>query len=188
MRSAFPVTLLLLTSGIAPCADEPEHYLSKYFKDTFGIQALANAAAGASIQQLRDVPHEWSGGIDGFGKRFASAMGTHVVKNTIEFGVASARHEELTYHRSGKSGFGPRLKYAVLSTVVTNKTTTGERTLALGRISGAVGGGFISRLWQPDSLHTVGSGFATTGILLGVDAGMHVLREFWPEIRHPHRH
>jgi len=32
------------------------------------------------------------------------------------------------------------------------------------------------------------SGFASGGITLGVDAGMHVIREFWPEIRHPHKH
>jgi hypothetical protein len=189
MRLAVPVTLLLLTSGIAPCAERPENsHRTKYLKETFGFKALAGATPGASIQQLRHKPEEWGRGIGGFGKRFGSAMGVHVVKNTIEFGVASARHEELTYHRSGKTGFGPRLKYALLSTVVTNKTTTGERTVALGRISGSVGSGFISRLWQPASLHTVGSGFATGGILLGVDGGTHVLHEFWPEIRHPHRH
>jgi len=31
------------------------------------------------------------------------------------------------------------------------------------------------------------SGFATGGIMLGVDAGSNVVREFWPEIRHPRR-
>jgi hypothetical protein len=189
MGLAVPVALLLLATGIAPCAELPENsHRTKYLKDTFGIKALASATAGASIQQLRHKPQEWGRGIGGFGKRFGSAMGVHVVKNTIEFGVAKARHEELTYHRSGKTGFGPRLKYALLSTVVTNKTTTGEQTVAVGRISGSFGSGFISRLWQPASLHTVGSGFATGGILLGVDAGTHVLREFWPEIRHPHGH
>jgi hypothetical protein len=111
-----------------------------------------------------------------------------VVKNTIEFGVASLRHEEMGYRPSGRQGFGPRLKYALLSTVITRKTTTGDQTVATGRISGDIGGGFISRLWQPVRLHTVASGVSTSGILLGVDAGTHVVREFWPEIRHPHKH
>jgi hypothetical protein len=31
-------------------------------------------------------------------------------------------------------------------------------------------------------------GFGSAGISLGVDAGLNVVREFWPEIRHPHRH
>ncbi len=195
MRAFLTVTLLFLTSGLAHSADlanslgPAKHpYRSKYLKDTFGTEAWATAAASASIQQLRTRPEEWGGGVGAFGKRFGSAIGIHVVKNTIEFGVAGVRHEDLTYHRSGKKGFGPRLKYALLSTVITHKTTTGERTLALGRISGSFGSGFISRTWMPASMHTVGSGFATGGILIGVDAGMHVLREFWPEIRHPHSH
>jgi len=81
-----------------------------------------------------------------------------------------------------------RMKYALVSTVVTHKTTTGKRTPALGRISGDFGSGLISRAWQPARLHTLGSGLATGGIMLGVDAGSNVVREFWPEIRHPHRH
>lgn len=188
MRAALAITLLVLTSGVARPEEPTEHFRDKYFKETFGAQAWATSAAGASIQQLRTRPEEWGGGIGAFGRRFGSSVGIHVAKNTIEFGVAGVRHEELTYHRSGKKGFGPRLKYALLSTVVTRKTTTGARTPALGRISGAFGSGFISRSWMPSSMHTVGSGFATGGILIAVDAGMHVLREFWPEIRHPHRH
>jgi len=115
----------------------------------------------------------------------ASGFGQHIVKQTIQFGVASVRHEQLGYQRSDLKGFGPRLRHALLSTVVTRKTTTGQPTVAAGRISGSFGAGFISRLWQPARLHTIGSGFATTGVIFGVDAGTHVAREFWPEIRHP---
>jgi hypothetical protein len=104
---------------------------------------------------------------------------------TRESGVAAVRHEELGYRPSGKRGFGPRLKYALISTVVTRKTTTGKKTFASGRLSGAMGSGFISRLWLPARFHTISSGIATGGVLLGVDAGTHVAREFWPEIRHP---
>ena len=143
--------------------------------------------AGAAIQHARGSPHEWGGGASGFGKRLGSAFGEHVLKNTIEFGVASVRHEEQGYRPSRKHGFGPRLGYALTSTVITHKTTTGKRTVASGRISGAMGAGLISRTWQPARLHTVSSGLATGGTLLGVDAGTHVVREFWPEIRHPHR-
>lgn len=192
MRPAVTVTMFLLALQSAPCAEQnknAEHPLfKKYFKDTYGLQAGATSVAGATIQQLRDKPYEWGGGIAGFGKRVGSAFGQHVIKNTIEFGVAGVRHEEIGYRPSGKTGFRSRLKYALLSTVITHKTTTGQPTVALGRISGSFGSGFISRLWMPASYHTVASGFATGGIMLGVDAGAHVVREFWPEIRHPHRH
>jgi hypothetical protein len=102
--------------------------------------------------------------------------------------VGKLLHEELSYKPSGKTGFGARLKYALLSTVLTRKTTNQHRVVAVGEISGIVGGGFISRLWHPDYYHTAASGFAATGIGFAAEAGMNVVREFWPEIRHPHRH
>jgi hypothetical protein len=192
MRAIITVTTVLLifqVAQVAPCAEKKNvhPYVKKYVKDTYGLQAGATSGAGAAIQQIRDKPSEWGGGIAGFGKRLGSAFGQHVIKNTIEFGVASVRHEEIGYRPSGKTGFRARLQYALLSTVITHKTTTGEPTVALGRISGSFGSGLISRLWMPASYHTIASGFATGGIMLGVDAGTHVVREFWPEIRHPHR-
>jgi hypothetical protein len=72
--------------------------------------------------------------------------------------------------------------------VITHKTTTGKPTIAKGELSGAVGSGLISRLWQPASTRTVAAGFSSAGITLGVDAAGNVVREFWPEIRHPHSH
>jgi hypothetical protein len=113
-------------------------------------------------------------------------MGTLVVKNSIQFGLAAARHEDLRYHRSEEQGFGPRLKHALVSTVITDRTTTGRRMVAAGRISGAVGSGLISRLWQPASLRTVAGGFATGGIMLGTDAGVNLAREFWPRKKQAH--
>jgi len=194
MKSLVTIALsfLILGSAVAddgsPSADEKrngvadEHpYRTKYVKDTFGRRAAISTGVSATIGEVRNAPHEWGRGIAGFGKRVASGFGTHVVKNTIEFGVASARHEKMGYERSGKQGFGPRLQYALLSTVITRKTTTGEKTPAMGRISGAFGSGLISRAWQPARLRTVSSGFATGGIMLGVDAGTHVIREFWPQ-------
>ena len=80
------------------------------------------------------------------------------------------------------------MKYALVGTVMTHKTTTGDRTVAAGQITGAIGSGLVSRLWQPASVSSVASGFASGGITLGVDAGLNVVKEFWPNIRHPRRH
>ena len=176
----------------APADADPEKadrapHSAQFVKQTFGPGAVARAGAGAAIEQGLDTPHEWGQGGVGFGRRFASAFGKNIINKSIHFTVAGIRHEEFGYYPSNKQGFGPRLKYALVSTVVTRKTTTGGRTVAAGELSGAFGSGLISRLWQPASLHTVSSGIASGGITLGADAGTHVLREFWPEIRHPHR-
>jgi len=188
MRLCQCILILLIAGEIAQPAVQRHPYRAQYVKATVGKEAALRAGTGAAIQQARNSPHEWGRGVTGFGKRLGSAFGQHVVKNTIQFGVASARHEELGYRPSGKRGFGPRMKYALVSTVVTRKTTTGKRTPAMGRISGNFGSGLISRAWQPARLRTVGSGLATGGIMLGADAGTHVVREFWPEIRHPRSH
>src|SRR6266700_6213370 len=93
---------ITVVSELASSALNPEHpYRSKYVRDTYGARAWASAGTGATIQHLRNVPHEWGRGITGFGKRLGSAVGQHAVKNTIEFGVASVRHEELGYRPSG---------------------------------------------------------------------------------------
>ncbi len=167
-------------SNAAPTADG-------YVKHTFSPKSAVMAGAGAAVNQANDTPHEWSQGAAGFGRRFASAFGKHIVHKTIQYPISRLLHEEFSYRRSDKTGFGSRLKYALAGTVITHKTTTGKQTVAVGEISGVVGSGLISRLWQPASTRTVAAGFTSGGITLGIDAGMNVMKEFWPEIRHPHR-
>lgn len=197
MRSLAFVALVSVLSGVAVAKPrttsrhrDSSHSPTRheYVKQTFGPRSALSAGAGAGVAQFRNTPREWGQGGTGFGKRLASGFGKHVVNNTIRFGVASWRHEEVGYRPSGKSGFGPRMKHALVSTVVTRKTTTGKRTVASGEIAGAFGSGMISRAWQPASTRTVGAGLASGGATLGIDASTHVVREFWPEIRHPRRH
>jgi hypothetical protein len=183
----------LMVTGIATASDaassEPtvDYSQPHYVQRAVGPSHWATAAAGAALNQANDTPHEWGQGAVGFGRRFASALGKHIVHKTIQYPVSKLLHEEFGYHPSGKTGFRARLKYALASTVITHKTTTGKRTMAVGEISGAFGSGLISRLWQPASTGSMATGFASGGITLGVDAGLNVVKEFWPEIRHPHR-
>src|SRR5262249_31154200 len=154
-------------------------YRRQFVKETFGKKALLGLGASAGLAQARNSPHEWGRGGAGLAKRTSSAFGQHATKKSIQYTVSSLRHEEVGYQPSSKRGFGPRLEHALASTVVTHKTTTGRRTIAGGRISGAVGSGFVSRAWQPARLHTVSSGLATGGMSLGADAGKNVITEFW---------
>lgn len=182
-----PATLLLYAAG-AYAQDPQQRDTSRFLRHTFSPAAGARSAAGAAIGQARNVPEEWGQGAGGFAKRLGSAFGKHVVNQSIHFVVARMRHEEFGYRASGEEGFGPRLKYALLSTVITRKTTDGSNTVSAGELSGAFGSGLISRLWQPASTRSFALGIGSGGISLAVDAGSHVAREFWPEIRHPRRH
>ena len=156
-----------------------------FVRHTFSLAAAGKSAMGAGITQATNTPSEWGQGAAGFAKRFGSAFGKHIVKNAIKYPAAKVFHEEFSYRPSDKTGFGPRLKYALTGTVITHKTTTGKPTLYKSELAGAFGSGLISRAWQPASTRSVSMGFASGGITLGVDAAGNVVREFWPEIRHP---
>ncbi len=181
------VGLPLRAPGQSQQSQSPQQSPS-YLKQTFNKSGAARTVAGAGFEQATGAPHEWGGGLQGFGKRLASGFGSHIVKHTIQYPIARFRHEHVGYIRSDEKGFGPRMKHAVLATVITPRTDREGNTIATGHIAGAVGAGFISRLWQPERLHTVVSGFSTAGLIFAADAGGNALREFWPEIRHPHRH
>lgn len=159
--------------------------LRNYIRKVFSPEGAARAGASAAVNQGLNHPHEWGSGAPGFGKRLASAFGQHVVSSSIEFGVGALHHEDLRYHPSHRKGTWPRLKYVVKSTFVVPRTDRRGHTVAAGRIAGSLGGGLISRAWQPASTAGLGLGVASGGIALGADVGLNAAREFWP--RHKHR-
>ncbi len=184
------IGVLLAGAVCAHGANQPPEQptAGEYVKHAFSPLAAVKAAAGAAVTQATNTPYEWGQGAAGFGKRFASAFGKHLTEKAIQYPVARLTHEALGYQRSDQTEFKLRLRHALIATVYTTKTTTGKNTISTSEISGAFGSGLISRLWQPASVRTVGYGFLSGGITLGVDAGSNVLREFWPDIRRKLHH
>ncbi len=140
-----------------------------------GKRAVGHVVAGAAVGQGFHHPRNYGGGIAGFGKRVGAGFASNAVGRTVEHGLAARLHEDLHYHRSNKRGFGPRLGYALESTVVTRNTRTGKATPAAGRIAGHAAAGAFSQ-----GVLAGGSGAATAGLGLAADAGANVAREFIP--------
>jgi len=172
------VAILVLSETAA--AATPHERAHRIFRQIVNPRAVAGTLGSAAIGTARNVPHEWGGGPAGFAKRAGSAFGHHVVKGAVELGVSAWHHENLHYQRSDLQGNWPRLKYAVKSTFIVPRTNGPGKTVALGRVSGNLGAGLISRAWQPASTAGVGAGLASGGIGLGLDVGANVAREFWP--------
>jgi hypothetical protein len=143
-----------------------------------GKGAVAGSVAKAGVGTLVNSPHQWGRGPDGFAKRAASGLGKHIIKETIQAGVAAAHHENLHYQPSNLNGTLPRVEYAVKSTFIVPRTNKPGKTVALGRLSGNLGAGMISQAWMPAA--GIGAGLASGGIGLGADVGANVAREFWP--------
>jgi hypothetical protein len=181
---AFCVVSLLEPFSQAVAGPSPEQ-VREYRRSLYGKRAVIGSAAHAALGTLRNSPHEWGSGAGGFGKRFASHMGQHAVKQTIEFGVGTWHHEDPHYYRSNLHGTLPRMKYAVVNTFLARRTDRPGRTIALGRLSGNMGAGVISRAWQPASAAGLGAGLASGGIGIGAEVGVNMAREFWPR-KHPH--
>lgn len=175
MRLAALITVTLLAASAGNAAVRRAHPYRHHWKHaTFGKRAIAGVTLGAAVSH----PRHHAGGFAG---RFGSGFATHAVKTTVEHAVAAPLHEDLHYHRSTRRGFGPRLRHALASTVITRNTRTGKRTPAAGRIAGHAAAGAVSQAWLPAA-----SGASTAGVGLAADAGANVAREFWPR-HHPHR-
>jgi len=177
VRIAALVALVLLPLGVVQAvAPQQSHPYRRHWKKSIvGKGALARVGVGTAVGQVRKSPRRYGGGVSGFGKRAGAGFATHAVKTTVEHLVAAPLHEDLHYHRSNARGVGPRLRHALVSTVVTRNTKSGSRTPALGRISGHAAAGAFSQ----GVLHA-GAGASTAGIGLGAEAGANVAREFWP--------
>src|SRR3954453_14249543 len=177
---AIVLLALILTLHAYAAAPNPRHpYRSRWKHATVGKGALARVGAGAAVAHVRRRPSKWGGGAAGFGKRLGAGAATHAVKTTVEHVIAAPLHEDLKYHRSYRRGVAPRLRHALVSTVVTRNTKSGKRTPAVGRISGHAAAGAVSQ-----GVFAAASAASTAGVGLATDAGANVAREFWPRGHH----
>jgi len=178
IRGVFLIPIFLaglLCAATAPTRSQDHPYRRHWKKATIGKGAVGRIGAGAALGTLRKSPRKYGGGISGFGKRMGAGLATNAVGRTVEHGIAAKLHEDLHYQRSNKRGFGPRLGYALKSTVVTRNTRTGRGTPAAGRIAGHAASGAFTQ-----GVLAAGSGASTAGIGLAADAGANVAREFAP--------
>lgn len=76
--------------------------LSYYLRSLVGPEAFIFAGAEAGINQLDNKPKEWRQGAEGYGKRYGSKFGEHVIDATVSNALALALHEDNRYFKSGR--------------------------------------------------------------------------------------
>ena len=156
--------------------------LGNYVSGIASYEAVVTAAAGAGLAQATNTPKEWGGGAEAFGDRVGNVFAQHVIRETLEYGISAALHEDNRYFASRETGFLRRTKYAVMSTFLARRDD-GSRTFSFSRIGGAAGAGFISREWQPPSTTSAGDGATAFGFNMASQVGFNVFREFWPDMK-----
>ena len=157
--------------------------IMNYLKGTVDPMSFVRSAASAGLGQWRDRPKEWGEGWEAYGKRYLSSYAEHITTATLLYGTSSLFHEDNRYIRSTETGFQPRLRYALESSILA-RHEDGSRHLSISKISSFLGAALISRSWQPHSsrgMRAAGTNFAVS---MGVSAGFDVVREFLPDLLH----
>jgi hypothetical protein len=160
-------------------AQKYEYCLHRVFNEG----EAARMAFGTGIDQWRSDPREWGQGWDAFGARAASHFGQHLVKEHLAFAVRALDHEDPRPIRSTRPGFAARAVDALKYTVVA-RSDSGHLMPAYSRFVDNYGAAAISKFgWWPRRYQTAGEILSSGTAAIGVDAGMNVLREFWPDIK-----
>lgn len=149
----------------------------------FDVQNVAFAGIGAGFDQLRERPGQWGDGVGPFGERFASHLGQYVVQRSIMFPVQAIDGEDTRFFRSTSTSYKGRLRDAVLQTVWRHDDSGGMMP-AYSEFLGDYGAAAVSRMWWPRQYHTGSAIFIAGSNTILVDAGINVLREFWPDLKH----
>ncbi|HJT66904.1 MAG TPA: hypothetical protein VJ749_10645 [Pyrinomonadaceae bacterium] len=149
----------------------------RYLKSTIGPVRLGWSAASAGISQWGNTPEEWGQGAQGFGKRYASSLGSNAIQQTVTYALDETLNLDTGFQKSTRSGFFPRLKDALVQNV-TSRTQTGKRVILAPKFAGVYSGAIISRTtWYPERYsYKDGLRSGTHSLLEGF--GLNLIREF----------
>jgi hypothetical protein len=125
--------------------------LNNYIFDAFGPYPIAGSAIAAGIGQSSDSPPEWHQGVEGYAKRFGSDFGIVAVGTTTRYGLAEALKEDTMYYRCECTGVLPRLRHALLSTLIARRGDDGHRVFSVPALIAPYAGAMTAvYAWYPD--------------------------------------
>lgn len=100
----------------------PRDQFRDWAMNAAGPAAILGNLAGASWRQwVTEEPVEWGDGSENFAKRFGTGSLTTVIGETTLSLASAAMRQDPNYYRSPRTGFGPRLKHALVMTFVARK-------------------------------------------------------------------
>ena len=157
-----------------------------YAFDSFGPYAFLGSVLGAGIAQGETashasnagIPPDWGQGWDSYGARFGSNFGINLITQTTRYSLAEAFRQDTIFYRCECTGFVPRLKHALISTVTARKGEDGHRVFSLPAIVAPYAGTEAAALlWFP-SRYDAMDGFRMGNYNLLAQAGLNLALEF----------
>ena len=155
-----------------------------YAFDAFGPYPVAGSAFTAGINQISNEPPEWGQGGAGYGKRLGSDFGIAIVGTTTRYGLAEALKEDTLYYRCECSGFFPRLRHALVSSVTGRRGVDGHLVFSVPAVVAPYAGTMTAVMgWYPDRF-SAKDGFRMGNYALLAYAGQNISLEFFHSGRH----
>ena len=143
---------------------------------------LTFISAGVTASYNTSQNRVYGNGWNGFGRNYAAAMAEHETASFLgRYVFPTLLSQDPRYHPSEKDGFLARSSYAA-SRVLITRTDSGKKTVNSSYLLGALASTAIAACYRP--IHrTPGQTLVDFGTTVGGDAGMNILKEFWPQLR-----
>ena len=138
----------------------------------------------AGINQAADSNPSYGQGMEGYGKRYATAYGDNLIENFMSSAVLpSILHQDPRYYQMGHGGFWRRSAHAVERVLVT-RSDSGQQQPNYSELVGAAAAAAISTYsYHPESERGLGNVASVWGSQMGWDAVTYMIKEFWPDLR-----
>ncbi len=176
-------------SGEVPLAQRPYQSLTPRQKFTVFVQqiyspyTLGTVAFNALQAQAGGDWYTYGGGMQGYGKRYGASLAND--ESGVFFGwflYPTLFHQDPRYPLKGNGSFFGRAAYA-MSRVLITRGDSGKQQFNYSHVLATFTAAGLANTYYPRNLRGWGDTMDGAGLGLGSDAGMNLLREFWPDIR-----
>jgi hypothetical protein len=155
-----------------------------FARQTVAPHTFISAAFDATYEQMTGDPYEYGGGMEGFGKRFGTALAdTEASRFFGRFMFPALFHQDPRYFPAKPHTAVPRRAwYAATRTVIT-RADAGQSQFNYSEMLGALFTVGLTNAYYPERARTFGGNMNRFEGALISNTLSNVTREFWPEIK-----
>ena len=158
-------------------------------RSTFDLVEFGWWASLAGIDHLEHGEPTYGQGAEGYGKRWALAVGDGAIENFMVTAVfASTFRQDPRYYQLGRGSAWHRTGYSI-SRIVVTRSDRGHAQFNFSEILGSALAAGLYNTYHPVGDRTVSHTLTSWGSQVGYDTISIVVKEFWPDIRDAlHKH
>ena len=159
-----------------------------FLSHTYAPRTFAAAGIDSLKNTVMDNNPEYERGFRGLGQRYGVNLGVSETQVFFEqFLVPSILKQDPRYFRNPELPFASRAIYS-LSRVVITRADSGKETFNASRIIGGAASQALADLYVPGQTQGMRPILSRVTFDLMRDAGLNLLHEFWPDLRHKFLH